>query len=374
MLHEIKPDVQPQEEGYSPKAIERLDALSLDLVANKTVQAACYLIAKNGKIIANKSCGKLKGAKDSTDFMPDSLRPIASLTKAFTAVGIWQLLERGQIYLHQQVREIIKEFDTTMHEQITIYQLLTHTSGMRTYPGAMLEPYPDYHEEKLTKENWIKKLLSGPLQFKPGTTWNYCNEGFEFLAEVIARVSGMEYDEYMFANVINPLKLEDTGFFIPEDKKHRFCKVSEWNDWFLNRPENEEPSKSLLGAGGMYSSVQDMFRFGQMLLNGGILDGVRILGRKTVESGTKTHIKDMKSYNWHGHLFDDSHLVTYGLGLEIDKHKFLTNGTYDHEGAGGVLLFMDPVENFLFAGLYSSEEWHGESWVAPLAVAWGGII
>ncbi len=372
-MHEGKTDCAPRDAGYDPRAVERLDELTLELIDKGTIQAACYLLARRGKIIAHKSAGKLTRAQDSPDYLPDSLRPVASLTKAFTAVGIWQLLERGKIYLHQQVREILKEFDTTMHEQIDIYQLLTHTSGMRTYPGAFLEPYVTEFDDKMDKDTWIKRTLAGPLQFKPGTTWNYCNFGFQFLAEIIARVSGLDYDVYMEENIIRPLKLKDTHFFVPESKKKRVCLASDWNEWFLNRTRDQVPSPSFLGAGGMYSTVPDMHRFGQMLLNGGELDGARIVGRKTVEAGTKAHIRDLISYNWHGHIFSDSHLVRYGLGLEVDKHRFLTDGTYDHEGAGGVLLYMDPQEEFVFAGIYSSEDWHGESWVSPLAVAWGGI-
>ena len=374
MMHERKADCSPEEVGYNPLAVERLDKLSTELIENGTIQAAGYLIARKGKIIANKSAGKLTREKNSPDNMPDSLRPIASLTKAFTSAGIWQLLEQGKIYLHQQVREILKEFDTTMHEQITIYQLLTHTSGMTACSGAMLEPYinePDW--ESLTKENWIRKLLAGPLQFKPGTTWSYCNFGFQFLGEIITRVSGMDYDEYIIENILKPLKMNDTGFFVPKADKKRVCRVSDWNEWFISRTREHMHAAALMAAGGMYSSTPDMFRFGQMLLNGGSLDGVRILGRKTVESGTKKHIKSFKSYNWHGHLFDDSHDVDYGLGLEINKHKFLTDGTFDHEGAGGVLLFVDPKEEFVFAGIFSSQDWHGESWVSPLCIAWGGI-
>ncbi|MBN1646415.1 MAG: beta-lactamase family protein [Spirochaetales bacterium] len=373
MMHEFKADCAAAEVNYNPAAIERLDRLSEELIGKGTIQAACYLLARHGKVIAHKSAGKLTRDKGSADYLPDSIRPIASLTKAFTAVGIWQLLEQGKIYLHQQVREILKEFDTTMHEQITIYQLLTHTSGLRTYPGAFLEPYTEDWDEKMNKDNWIKRMMTGPLQFKPDTTWNYCNFGFQFLAEIITRVSGIRYDKYIEKNIIKPLQLKDTCFSVPEKEKNRVCLTSEWDKWFLDRSLKDIPTVSLLGAGGMYSSVADMFRFGQMLLNGGELDGVRILGRKTVESGTKIHVRDLISYNWHGHIFNDSHKVSYGLGLEVNKHKFLTDGTYDHEGAGGVLLFMDPVEDFLFAGIFSSEDWHGESWVSPLAVAWGGI-
>jgi CubicO group peptidase (beta-lactamase class C family) len=372
-MHEGKTDCSPQEVGYNPKTIDTLDGLCNKLIDKGTIQAACYLMARKGRVFAHKCAGKLLPEKGSPDFMPDSLRPLASLTKAFTAVGIWRLLEQGAIFLHQQVREILKEFDTRMHEEITIFQLLTHTSGLKAGGGCFLEPYMEGWDDRITKEDWIRRFLAGPLQFTPGATWNYCNAGFMFLAEIIARVSGMEFDRYVEERILRPLGMNDTHFFLPSEKHGRLCKVQKGDEWSVDRVRDKIPSLSLLGAGGLVSNVSDMYRFGQMLLNGGELDGARILGRKTVESGTKPHIKDFVSYNWHGRLFDGSHTVTYGLGLEIDKHKFLSNGTYDHEGAGGVLLYIDPREEFLFSGLFSSADYHGESWVAPLAVAWSGI-
>jgi CubicO group peptidase (beta-lactamase class C family) len=372
MMHEGKTDCSAKDAGYNPQTIDTLDALCLDLIGKGTIQAACYLMARHGKVFAHKSAGKLTGAKNAADFLPDSLRPTASLTKAFTAVGIWQLLEQGKIYLHQQVREFLKDFDTTMHAEITIFQLLTHTSGLYA-AGSFLEPYHAPWDDGITKDDWIRRFLIGPLQFKGGTTWNYCNMAFMFLAEIIAKVSGMDYDTYIEENILKPLGMTDSHFFLPKDKHERLCKVQDGDEWSIRRVREKMPSISLLGAGGLVSNVPDMYKFGQMLLSGGTFNGTRIVGRKTVESGTKPHVKDLVSYNWHGKLFDSSHLVSYGLGLEIDKHKFLTDGTFDHEGAGGVLLYMDPVEDFMFAGLFSSPGWSGDSWVSPLAVAWSGI-
>jgi CubicO group peptidase (beta-lactamase class C family) len=372
MMHEGKTDCSPKDVGYNPKTVDRLDALCGELIDKGTIQAACYLLARHGKVFAHKSAGRLRPAKDSAAYLPDSLRPVASLTKAFTAVGIWQLLEQGKIFLHQPVREIIKEFDTRMHEEITVFQLLTHTSGLKA-SMSFLEPYPEPWDDRITKDTWIRRFLSGPLQFKSGTTWNYCNMGFQLLAEIIARVSGMDYDTYIEENILKPLGMADSHFFVPKEKHGRVCLTEEGNDWCLKRKREEIVSLSLFGAGALVTSVPDMYKFGQMLLSGGTFKGARIVGRKTVESGTKAHVKDLVSWNWHGRLFDGCHPVTYGLGLEIDKHRFLTDGTFDHEGAGGILLYLDPKEDFMFAGIFSSTDWHGDSWVSPLAVAWSGI-
>jgi len=128
-----------------------------------------------------------------------------------------------------------------------------------------------------------------------------------------------------------------------------------------------------LGPGGAVCTARDLFKFGQMLLNKGLFGGKRIVGRKTVEMGTRAHVRDMAHFLWQKDMFAGELKATYGLGLEVDKPPFTSPGTFDHEGWGGVLLFMDPVEDFLFAGMFISAGWQAESWVRPLAVAWSGI-
>ncbi|MBN2354172.1 MAG: beta-lactamase family protein [Spirochaetales bacterium] len=371
-MHEAKTDCRPEEVGYNQAAIETLDELARELIDKGFIQSACYLMARHGKVFAHKSAGRLTRAPDSPDFLPDSLRPVASLTKAFTAVAVWQLLERGKIFLHQPVAAFLKEFDTPMHGGITIFQLLTHTSGLRADGGGFLEPYADPWP-RMSKSNWIKRLLAGPLQYRPGTVWNYCTKAYLLLAEVVARVSGMDYDRYIEENVWRPLGMTDTHFFLPEEKRGRTGSVEKWNDEQIKATRDKEDILALLGGGAAFSNVGDIFKFGRMLLAGGSYNGRRIVGRKWVEAGVRAHIRNKISYNWQGNMFAGDKLVSYGLGLEIDKHEFMSPGTFDHEGAGGVFLFMDPKEDFLFAGFFASPEWHGESWVSPLAVAWSGL-
>ena len=372
-MHQGKTDCSPREVDYDPRAVERLDALTLDLISNGTVQFGAYLMARRGKVFAHKSAGRLKRAKDSPDFMPDSLFPIASLTKAFTAAGIWQLLEQGKIHVTQAVSSVLKEFDTPHHKDISIFNLLTHTSGLAADSGGFLEPYPRPWNDNITPDTWIREHLSGPLQFKRGTVWNYCSKGFQFLAAVIERVSGRPFDAYVEEHIWKPLGMTDAHFFLPEEKRDRTASVSDWNDYVINRKRKDPVIPALLGGGGAICSLPAVYRFAQTLLSRGVFNGTRILQAKTVEAGTKPQVTDMRCFNWQGDPFDGATRVTYGLGLEIDKHCFTTDGTYDHEGAGGVFMYIDPREDFLFTGFYGDEPWHGESWIRPLAVAWSGI-
>jgi CubicO group peptidase (beta-lactamase class C family) len=370
-----KIDAKPEDEGYNPSAISRLNEHFEKLIDTKIIQSAGYLLALRGKIIAHVSMGSLTTDKKSDDFLPDSIRPIASITKVFTATAIFQLLEQGKIFLNQQVSTILKEFDNDMFKQINIFHLLTHTSGLKADPGSYFEPYPeDWDRGSWSKKNFIKKLLSGTLQYKTGTTWNYCSKAYTFLAEIVSRVSGMDYSDYVTENIIKPLGLNDTYYFVPENVRNRVCNISKWNNENIKRKKEDMISSSMKGGGGLWSTTYDLWKFGQMMANGGTFNGVRILGRKTVEAATKPQIKDFPAYNWRTNMFDEGYKWTCGLCWELKKHKFLPDETFDHEGSEGCGLYIDPKENFIFAGFYPSEKWFGESWVSPLAIAWSGII
>jgi CubicO group peptidase (beta-lactamase class C family) len=373
MIHSGETDCSPEQVNYNPETLSVLDKHFENLIDKNTIKAAGYLLAKDGKIFAHRTMGKQSGYEDKGDFLPDSIRPIASITKVFTATALLQLMEKGKFYLKQPVSNFIKEFDTAMHRHITIFQLLTHTSGIHGDPGSFFEPYPVEWYEGVTKENWIKKILTGPLQFKSGTVWNYSSKCFNILAELVARLSGMDYDIYVEKNIFKPLGMDSSFFFVPDNLKDKVCLVTEWNKERMKFKKEKMISTSFLGGGGIYSTLIDLYKFGQMMLNGGIYNNKKILGRKTVEAAIKPQIKDIKAYNWRPHLFDDSYNWTCGLGWEINKHEFISNGTYDHEGAEGAGLYIDPTENFIFVGFYPDAEWHGESWVNSLAIAWSGI-
>jgi CubicO group peptidase (beta-lactamase class C family) len=371
-IHYGKTEAKPEEIGYSPEALERLNGHFQRLISEKKIQAACYMLSRDGKVFAHASMGRLSFEK-AGDFLPGSLRQIASLSKMFTATAIFQLMERGKIYLTQPVCSIIPEFDTEMHRRINVFDMLTHTSGLKAEPGSYMEPYPEEMYENITKDNWIRKLLTGPLQYKTGTTWNYCSKNYTFLAEIVRRVSGMDFIDYVTANVIEPMGMKDTYYFVPKERIPEVCVNSEWNKKLLSRKRKDMPSTSMKGPGGMVSTVADAWKLGQMMLDGGTVNGRRILGRKTVEAAVKPQIVNYPGHNWRARRFDETYSCTYGLGWELNKHSFLPDGTFDHEGAGGIGLFVDPVNRFVFSGFYPSPEYLGDSWVSSLAVAWSGL-
>lgn len=295
IVHHGHIDVQPEKVGYNAEKLEVLDQHFIELIESDEIQAASYLLARGGKVFAKRSMGKLREDGVGGDFMPDSIRGIASITKVFTTVSIMQLMERGKLHLDNPVSMYLKEFDTEMHRSITIKHLLTHTSGLIADPGYFTEPYPRYWGRGASDDmNWIEAILQGTLHSQPGEVWNYSSSGYTILGELVTRISGTMYYDYVNKHIIEPLALQD--FKIPESKMDRGCSTSPGErEWAAKMVLNTDPARS---SGGMVSTLQDLFRLGQMLMNKGSLDGVEILGRKTVEWMTTNQLDHVPAFSW----------------------------------------------------------------------------
>lgn len=362
----------PQEVGVRPDTLTRLDTFFTECVETTQIQAASYLLARHGKIFAWKSLGKLSGLEDRGDFLPDSIFGIASITKTFTAVGVMQLLEHGKLALEQPVATILPEFQTKVHEGIAIQHLLTHTSGLSADPGACTEPYPrDWWRPDLTKDNWMKWALQGPLQYPVGAVWNYCTRGFMLLGEIIARVSGMTYIEYIQQHILTPLEMTRTFFIVPEEFRSQVAVVTEWDKKDLKEQPDEQFSPSWTAGGGLSSTPYDLWKFAQTILNKGIFNGQRILGRKTVEAMTRNQLYQIPAYNWGAQV----KARPFGFGWEINKDPLTSPGTVGHEGARWSSMFIDPAEELICIYFQPTvhEFWQHRPMNGARAIVWGGI-
>lgn len=371
-VHKKQHKYKPEDVGYCPETIEQVNRHLSELIDRKRLQAAAYIMSKDGKVFVHNSMGKLLYDNDEKDFLPDSIRTIASITKVFVAVSILQLVEKGVIRLDQPVAEILKEFKTPMFEKIKIIHLLTHTSGIRPDPGAFFEPYPlDWRW--FSKKEWIKESLRDFLLLAPGKEWRYSSTGFIILAEIVSRVSGIHFEKYVLDNITTPLDMNTTFFDIPDEFLDRVCFTDkherEWYEKDKTRPDWASPR----GGGGLHSTLGDLQRLGQMLINKGTLNGARILSRKTVEAMTRNHIKGAINYCWDAGGIE----MEYGLGMNVySNNTFLSPGSFSHEGAGLCGLYMDPVENFVLAymcPLGKNIEWEAEAVINLRNIVWSGI-
>ncbi|PRX29303.1 CubicO group peptidase (beta-lactamase class C family) [Orenia metallireducens] len=384
-IHKKKTNYTPKDVDFSSKQIDVLDSHLKNLVKENRLQGASYLISRDDKIFVNKSMGKLRAEKDDNrDLMPGSIRRVASVTKLFTSVAMMQLVEQGIIRIDQLVMEILEEFDKPLFNKVTIFHLLTHTSCIFPDPDAYFEPYPAswgwYNEEK-----WIEEILRGHTRLNLGKEWSYSSACFAILGEIISRKSGMLYEDYVAENILKPLGMEDSTFFVNDDledieaikiKFDRICfnrevseqEIEKWIEDMKNRPKWAVPA----AGGGLFSTLEDLQKFGQMLLNKGRYNNKQIISRKSVEAMTRNQLKDVKDYCWDAGGAEKE----YGLGFRVHSNfHLLSPGTFSHEGAGLCGLFMDPVENIVFAYICPLvDEWVPEAVNNQVNIVWSGIL
>lgn len=376
MNHQKKTHCSAAEAGYSQETLTTLDNHLQRLLKEKKITGGSYILARRGKIFASKTMGTPDYIEGKREFTPDSLRHIASVSKLFTNVALLQLMERGLLNFDQQVSDFIKEFDNDMFRHITVFDLITHTSGLKADEGSFEEPYTEnINYEELTSENWIKELMKGPLQYKSGTTWNYSSFGYQVLAEVVAKVSEMDFDDYVIKNIFTPLGMEDTHYHVPEEKHSRVILSNKDEMNFLRLKKESFCSPSVLGGYGVYSTLMDIWKFAQMLQNKGTFNGKKVLGRKTVEAMTRKQVTDVPCYHWGDDPFTVTNRVNFGFGVFLEKHCFHSKTVYGYEGYGGTYFFVDPEEEFVYVGMNPDPEVGlcEEAWYNTLAVVWSGI-
>lgn len=385
----FKTEYVPTQVGYDPQRVETLTHFFENQIDKKKIISANYCLAREGKVFANNAVGKLSYREEDTrELQPDTIQRIASITKLFTAVGIWQLAEDGKLRVNQKVGEIIEEFSYKPFDEITIAHLLSHTSGMHPDGGCFENKYHISQWEFIDEDkgkNWIAASLRAGMRMKPGEEWAYCSFGYVILGEIISRVSGEFANDYIMNHIIKPCGLLNTGFAygrkeilartnIPNERREKLV-----NEVLAGTHSDEEAGtvwEKIPGTGGgLYSTASDLCRFGIMLQQGGRIDGNRILGRKAIEKMTtlytQPHIKD---YCWNA----GGPYRQYGLGpdMRCNDACIYSQGTYFHEGSGACALIIDPVEKMVAAWFvpFVDDAWCPEPLYNAAAVMWSGII
>ena len=368
----------PEEVGFLSTRLKRLSDRINEGVKNNELPGAVVLIARNGKIVMFDSFG-FRDKEAKVPMTNDTIFRIASMTKPIVTVGAMMLAEEGKLSLADPVSKYIPAFadtkvaveakmpDGTVEQRLepqtrpmTIQDLMRHTSGL-TYGAAGLNPVKrSYIDMKVatadqTNAEMVAKLAKLALLYQPGTTWEY-SHSTDVLGRVIEVVSGMPLDKYIEERITKPLKLGDTAFEASMDKKDRGAHPQK------EGPKNELPQipdvtfkatwKS--GGGGMVSTAADYARFLQMFANGGQLDGVRLISRKTIDLMTADHLSpDIKMGEdmWRFEALEPSRRMGQGFGLGFavrnDQGRNPLHGSpndYYWGGAYGTYFWHDPRE------------------------------
>ena len=355
----------PEKEGLSPERLQRLHRVFEQAVADGKRAGAITLIARNGKIADWKAYG-FRDLEKRLPMEKDTICRIYSMTKVITSVAAMMLIEEGRMSLTDPVHKFIPELKRmkvfrsgTADEPnledaarpITVKHLLTHTSGL-TYTWGE-SPVPALYNRAKVFDNaslreFVGKVATLPLIAHPGERYNY-GINTDVLGYLVQVVSDTPFDTFVQNRILTPLKMHDTHFRLPGEKAARLAKTYEVKNGKLVEFKAEDVVGRVAenvpyGGMSLLSTTADYARFGQMLLNGGQLDGVRLLSRKTVELMTANHLNGLKV----PHIDADGG-YGFGLGgsvrLDIAKANIPGSiGQFGWDGAATTRFRMDGKE------------------------------
>lgn len=365
---------RPEAVGLSSERLKRLGEALNGYVRDGKLSGGVVLVARRGKVAYAEAFGQRDREAGST-MREDSVFRIASQTKALVSVGVMMLQEEGRLHINDAVGRYIPEFkETTVavpkqgggydvvkaKRQVTVRDLLTHTAGVGYGWGVAADRW-----EAAKIQGWyfadrdepvgatVARMAALPFDAQPGEKYVY-GYSTDILGVVIERASGQALDEYLRARLFEPLGMKDTHFYLPESKADRFAVVySAKESGGLERaPEPggavgqgaylKGPRKSFSGGAGLVSTANDYARFLSMLLNGGELDGKRILSRKSVELMTVDHLNGVTFREGQG----------FGLGFSVVKDLGARGqpgsvGEYGWGGAYHSTYWVDPKEQLV---------------------------
>ena len=368
--------------GMSARALGRIsDHLMQRYIEPGKIAGALPVVFRKGSLAYFEPLGRMDVERD-TPMRDDTIFRIYSMTKPITSVALMMLYEDGHFQLNDPVHRFIPQWrDLAVYEAgvvphfvtrpveraMTVKDLFTHMSGL-TY-GFMNRTNVDHAYRKLgvgagegvTLRTMIDTLANLPLEFSPGTRWNY-SVATDVLGYLVEVMSGMSFDAYLRTRIFEPLGMKDTAFSVPEDAIDRFAAnyVRGANKTLRREddPRNSiylKPRTFFSGGGGLVSTAHDYLRFCRMLVNGGELDGVRILGRKTIELMTCNHLPNGEDLTrWALGSFSETANEGYGFGLGFSINlgpgrtaTIGSKGEYAWGGAASTIFWVDPVEELV---------------------------
>jgi CubicO group peptidase (beta-lactamase class C family) len=377
----------PEEVGLSSDRLTRIHAMLQTHIDRGELAGAVTMIARRGKVVHFEAHG-MANLEARRPMRRDDLFRIASMTKMVTTVAAMMLYEDGHFTLQDPVSTFIPAFRsmqvalpdegnqaspgafTTVpaQNQITIRDLLRHTAGF-TYAGGAHVVDPLYREAGLRSWDkslpaFVEQLAAIPLAYQPGAGWEY-SLATDVLGYLVEVVSGQPLDQFFEERIFEPLQMKDTGFVVPASALDRLVNVYEYDAGALSLLESADDTPlryrppafsggggwaSLGSDGGLVSTSEDYMRLLQMLLQGGILDGKRLLSRKTVELMMMDHLDGLPTWLGPG--------VGFGLGLAVLQEV----GAYGELGSPGQVwwagsdntyFWIDPAEAMI--GLFMTQ-------------------
>lgn len=368
--------------GFSSERLGRIRETAERYLANRQLAGAVTLVARRGRVAHFEAHGVMD-LESNVPMRKDAIFRIASMSKPVTGVAIMMLVEEGKVRLTDPVSRFIPElkemkvavikpgyvpppavsgqprpipdYDTVpASREITVRDLLTHTSGLESGDlgnrvGARLAP----RDTNRTLADWIPKLVSVPLDFQPGSQWRYSLlAGMDTLSRIVEVASGQPYDQFLKTRLFDPLGMKDTAFFVTEDKGLRVAALYDRTPRGLekqNTPGWLATRTLFSGGGGLWSTAEDYAQFAQMLVNGGELNGKRLLSPRTVDVMATNHVGNMFTGAGAGSRVQG---MGFGLSMEVvlnpvDANRRTSAGSFGWDGAFGTHFWVDPKEKLI---------------------------
>lgn len=364
----------PAAHGFDPERLKRLDAVIEAEIKGGRLAGAVMIVKRDGQDVVLRPYGD-QDKEGAAPMRPDTIFRIASMSKAVTTVAALMLYEEGRFLLNDPVGKFIPEFAQSVvavpppagspaelkyvtvpaKRRMTIRDLMTHTAGLGYGYGLVAE---DYKKAKL--QGWylvdldetigdaMKRLATLPLVNHPGEAFEY-GYGTDLLGYLVEVVSGMPLDRFFEERIFRPLGMPDTSFYLPPEKESRLAVVYGLKDGKLVRNEDgtntkylHGPRKLFAGGAGLLSTAPDYGRFLQMLLNGGELDGVRLLSPRTVALMHENHTGDL--------FKSDTKAFGLGFWVNVDagrQGELMGEGAYGWGSAYFPQYFVDPKERLI---------------------------
>ena len=360
------PFAEPEEVGISAERLQNLPKAMQRYIDDELLAGTITLVARDGKVVHLQSQGwKHKESREAMS--DDSIFFIMSMTKPIVSAALMMLYEEGHFLLTDPIsdwipeiadKQVIVQDEYGTHRAparraITFRHVLSHTAGLDPDRSLLTEAEIELIAREDNLEDTIKKRAPLPLAFHPGDDWQY-GSSTDYVALLVQRIAGEPLQDFLQRRIFDPLQMTDTFYEVPQDKLDRVAAVYSPSgpDGTIELSRTSEYASEPFfgsdyygGVAGLFSTVSDYWRFSQMLLNGGELDGIRLLSPTTINLMISNHTGDNDVYvRGPGY--------TFGLGFGIVSDVGATRdagspGTFTWGGAWGTIFFVDPVENLI---------------------------
>lgn len=382
--------VEPEQVGLSSERLKRVNEVVARQIEAERIAGAVTLVARNGRITHLEAHG-VADLESGAPMQRDTIFRIASMSKPVAGVAIMMLVEEGLVRLDDPVSRFIPDFADSevaveieepggfgppsddsgppefytrpAERDITVYDLLTHTSGVMSGPLSNSIAQPASEERHNMGLAWVENIADAPVEFEPGSRWSYSAlAGFDVLSRIVEIASGQTFDEFLEQRLFAPLGMEDTFFWPSNAQRERLASSYVAGQDGLRARENPDSMSGVRyfsGAGGLMTTAEDYAQFAMMLANGGELGGVRILSPRSVELMRSPHVPDTLPGRSPGEGFGLSVRVVTD---PVEQRTFLSKGSFGWSGFYGTHFWVDPVENLV--GVYMVQTFAPGSWEA----------